>query len=57
MNGYTGRVALVDGNLIHQKTKEQIIEGLQKKCLSPKKMLSNPMKSWIALELMPQEFL
>ena len=31
-------VALVDGNLIHQKTKEKLLKDLQKKCLSPKKM-------------------
>ena len=38
-------VALVDNNLIHQKTKEKIIEGPTEKMSKSKKMLLNQMKS------------
>ena len=40
--GYAKDVALVDGNLIHQKTKEKIIEGPTEKMSKSKKNVIEP---------------
>ena len=50
-------VAIVDGNLIHQKTREKIIEGPSEKMSKSKKMRSSLKRYWTALELTRQEFL
>ena len=55
--GYAADIALIDGKLIHRKSKTLIIEGPTEKMSKSKKMLSSLKKFWIALVLMQQEFL
>ena len=50
-------VALVNDNLVHQKTKEKIIEGPTEKMSKSKKMSLNPTKFLKVLGLMQQGFL